>query len=62
MAKEETQEEDREFYVVSQLPQQPARVGINEKGTEVDLIPIEEALTEILEKIREIHVRVKKIA
>jgi|TARA_R100000501_G_C2621742_1_gene114974 hypothetical protein len=40
--------------VALELPQQPLREYTDEQGNEVKLVPIEEALTEILERVRTI--------
>jgi len=63
MAKQQTEETkpevkevklETQVIVVSKLPEQPVRRFLNDDGKEVELIPIEEALTEILLKVRRI--------
>lgn len=51
---EEKQEKPR-LLVVQQLPTQNIREYEDGEGNKFDLITTDEALTEILEKVREIH-------
>lgn len=49
-----TEEVKKRFLVVSKLPEQEVRVVLDEHKEEVELITMEEALTEILENTRKI--------
>ncbi|MFW6129616.1 MAG: hypothetical protein ACOC56_00440 [Atribacterota bacterium] len=51
---EDKKEEQRKIAVVSELPQTTVRVAEDENGERYDLITKEEAITEMLESIREI--------
>lgn len=53
-AKEEKEEETLTL-VVSKLPKQEVRSGLAEDGKQYDLITTDEAIQEILLKVREIH-------
>lgn len=55
MPKEENKEETKKsVLVVNNLPTQVIRSGRDDDGKEYDLMTIEEALTEILQSVREI--------
>ena len=52
--KKETKQSKVVVQVVKELPQQEIRVGADAEGNEYNFVTIEEALTEILNNIREI--------
>ena len=55
MPKEEIKEDNKKgILVVSELPTQQVRSGLDKDGNEYDLITIEEALTELLTHVRQI--------
>ena len=51
----ENKKEEKKTIVVAQLPQVNTRQVADEAGKEYDCLTIEEALTEIVEAIREIR-------
>ena len=55
--KEKLKEEKKDvnFLVVKELPKQEIKKFTDEEGKEYEVLTIEEALTEILTKITEIH-------
>jgi hypothetical protein len=54
VAKEIKEVRPRLLKVVPQLPQVQVREGIDAEGNEVEYVSLEEALTEILETVREL--------
>ncbi|HED06276.1 MAG TPA: hypothetical protein ENI61_06305 [Ignavibacteria bacterium] len=58
----EDKKEEKDFIVVSELPQVQTRVAQGNDEKEYDIITRDEALTEILKNSREITERIKKIA
>ena len=46
---------NKDILVTAQLPQQPMREVITEDGKEYSILTIEEALTEIVNNVREIR-------
>ena len=56
MQKEETKEEKNKkgVLVVSELPTQQLRSLVDKEGTEYDVLTIDEALTELVNNIRQI--------
>lgn len=52
--KKEKEEAKRDFLVVVELPKQQVASATLADGKEYDLIPVEEALTEMLKTIREL--------
>jgi len=51
--KKETKEEDAQVLVVKELPKQDITKIIGEDGKTYELVTIEDAVTEILKKVRE---------
>lgn len=54
--------EERDFIVVSELPQVQTRIAQGNDNKEYDMITVDEALTEILKNSRETIERIRKIA
>ena len=54
MTKDETKVE-KGILVVSELPTQQIRIGIDKDNKEIMILTVEEALTEILTHVREIR-------
>ena len=51
--KETSEEKEKEIVVVKELPMQPTNIGtMTETGEQVELITIEDALTELLQSQR----------
>lgn len=53
--KEETKKEEPETLVVSKLPKQEIRQGVDDNGNEYNLETIEEAITIMRKQIDDIH-------
>ena len=53
--KEEIKEVELPTLVVKELPTQEVKAGVDKEGNEYQLVTSDEALTEILEKIRKIY-------
>jgi len=58
----EDKKEEKDFIVVSELPQVQTRIAISDDNKEINLITINEAITELLKNSRETNERIKKIA
>lgn len=53
-AKSKKEDKSVKTVVVAQLPTQPVNKAIDENGTEFNLVNIEDAMTEILETVRQL--------
>lgn len=54
MTDEKKEKGQKEILVVSELPKTPTRIVTDEKGTEYELITVEEAVTRILKDVSDI--------